>query len=75
VNGGRKWRWTMDTDKMDMPTQCDKCGDWFDLNDGKPCHRCHIVFCPECARYDDEDGWICVKCKQKSGPAGSSSVT
>jgi hypothetical protein len=50
-----------DTDDMEMPTACDLCGEWFDLNDGHPCHKCHIVYCPQCAR-DTDDGWRCLRC-------------
>ena len=38
-------------DEDSMPTPCEACGKIFDLNDGKPCHKCHVVFCPDCARY------------------------
>jgi hypothetical protein len=50
-------------DEDSMPTPCKACGEIFDLNDGKPCHKCHVVFCPDCARYTDEDGWRCYGCK------------
>lgn len=65
----------MDTDDMEMPTPCEACGEIFDLLDGKPCHECHIVFCPGCAR-DTDDGWRCYRCKPEqrklgAGKAGS----
>jgi len=50
-----------DDDDMEMPCICDSCGRTFDLNDGKPCHKCHKVFCRHCARYTD-DGWRCATC-------------
>ena len=49
--------------EMEMPCPCDVCGDWFDLNDGNPCHQCNKVFCTSCADCDDELGWICQSCK------------
>lgn len=49
--------------EMEMPCSCELCGDWFDLNDGHPCHKCNKVFCTDCAEDDDEHGWICDSCK------------
>lgn len=61
----------MTFDEDSMPTPCASCGEIFCLNDGNPCHKCHIVYCPDCARYTDEDGWGCYKCssdKKKRRP-------
>lgn len=51
-----------DFDDDSMPTPCEICAAIFDLPDGKPCHKCHKVFCPDCAR-DTDDGWRCMRCK------------
>ena len=45
-----------------MPTPCVSCGNTFDLNDGNPCHKCHTVFCRDCARDVEDVGWRCVRC-------------
>jgi hypothetical protein len=54
---------------MDMPTPCHRCGRWFDLHHGHPCHVCRIVFCRRCARDTPTQGWRCRDClpsKRKS---------
>lgn len=57
---------------MEMPTPCEICGETFDLDDGNPCHKCHKVFCPDCAT-DTDDGWRCNRCatpkRKKRTPA------
>jgi len=59
-------------DEDSMPTPCEACGELFDLHDGKPCRKCRIVFCPACARYDEEHGWVCYRCvpekRKRSNP-------
>jgi hypothetical protein len=49
-------------DEDSMPTPCAGCGEIFDLHDGKPCRKCHIVFCAECARWTESQGWRCYGC-------------
>lgn len=52
-------------DEESMPTPCKKCGRVFDLYDGVPCHKCHVIFCRDCAR-DTDDGYRCFKCKPRT---------
>ncbi len=35
---------------FEMPTPCEHCGEWFDLNDGYPSRKWHkdITICPKC---------------------------
>ena len=47
----------------DMPCPCE-CGEWFDLNNGNPCHQCNKVFCTDCADCHEDHGWICESCKE-----------
>lgn len=44
-----------DDEEIDMPTPCQKCGDMFDLNDGRESKNWfpNTTICPDCA--DDED--------------------
>jgi hypothetical protein len=47
---------------MECPTPCEACDEIFDLEDGKPCHKCHTIFCPDCAQYVEGTGWRCEAC-------------
>jgi len=47
---------------MEMPTICVSCGSWFDLDQGKPCYECNIVYCDNCASYSRDSSWICKRC-------------
>ena len=40
-----------------MPTPCEHCGDWFDLNDGCGSEKWHkgIVICETCAQSEQEE--------------------
>jgi hypothetical protein len=48
-------------DAVNCPTPCEACDRIFDLCRGKPCHRCHVVFCRRCARHTSR-GWRCYRC-------------
>ncbi len=39
------------TEEMEMPTPCQKCGEWFDLNDGRSSEKWFpdTVICEKCA--------------------------
>ncbi len=47
--------------KMDMPCQCEICGEWFELNDGNPCGVCKKIYCDECL---DEPFDTCLDCRE-----------
>jgi len=39
----------MEEFEMEMPTPCDRCGDWFDLNDGGSSKDGKIQICRSCS--------------------------
>jgi hypothetical protein len=45
-----------ETDKMEMPTPCQHCGEWFDLNDG--CHSVkwypNTIICEKCGDKEEK---------------------
>lgn len=50
--------------EMDMPTPCESCGDWFDLNDGYGSDKWHpdIVICVKChglevVEIEEDERW------------------
>lgn len=40
-----------------MPTPCQKCGEWFDLNDGRGSKKWYpnTVICSDCAKEEQEE--------------------
>jgi hypothetical protein len=44
------------TDKMEMPTPCQHCGDWFDLHDGCASEKWYpnTVICEKCAQLEEK---------------------
>lgn len=46
-----------DTEEMDMPTPCQKCGEWFDLNDGRGSKKWFpkTVICESCFEEEEEE--------------------
>jgi|GEM_PF-1714630 len=44
-------------EEMEMPTPCQHCGKWFDLNDGHGSEKWHkgIVICPTCGREEEKE--------------------
>lgn len=42
------------TDGMEMPCKCDKCGGWFDLNDGTADPKSNKVLCQSCGDLAQE---------------------
>lgn len=42
---------------MEMPTRCQKCGGWFDLNDGVGSTKWYpnTVICEECGEEEDKE--------------------
>lgn len=45
------------TDTMEMPTPCQKCGSWFDLNDGCPSEKWFpdTVICEKCGTLEEKE--------------------
>lgn len=46
-----------ETDDMEMPCPCQKCGNWFDLNDGHGSKKWfpNTVICEDCSQIEDEE--------------------
>lgn len=44
-------------ENMEMPTPCQHCGNWFDLNDGVGSEKWHpnTVICEECADLEEKE--------------------
>ena len=44
-------------EEMEMPCPCQKCGDWFDLNDGHGSKKWfpHTVICKKCYREEEKE--------------------
>lgn len=44
-------------DEMEMPCPCQRCGNWFDLNDGVGSQKWYpnTVICENCADEEDEE--------------------
>jgi len=42
---------------MEMPTHCQKCNKWFDLNDGTPSEKWlpNTVICDECGKKEERE--------------------
>lgn len=45
------------TEGMEMPCPCQKCGDWFDLHDGRGSQKWfpNTVICESCASKEDDE--------------------
>lgn len=45
------------TDNMEMPTPCQQCGKWFDLNDGNTSQKWfpNTVICESCADEEEKE--------------------
>ncbi len=45
-----------ETDEMEMPTPCQHCGEWFDLNDGCPSEKWYpnTVICEKCGEQEEK---------------------
>ena len=45
------------SEEMDMPTLCQHCGKWFDLNDGHGSEKWYpnTVICPKCGREEETE--------------------
>ncbi len=44
-------------EEMDMPCPCQKCGEWFDLNDGRGSQKWYpnTVICEKCAEEEEKE--------------------
>lgn len=44
-------------EEMDMPCPCQKCGEWFDLNDGTPSGKWYpkTVICEKCGVEEEKE--------------------
>ena len=48
---------TYENEEMEMPTPCEHCGEWFDLNDGYGSEKWHpnTVICENCYEKESEE--------------------
>jgi peptide subunit release factor 1 (eRF1) len=48
---------TKDPEEMEMPCSCRKCGEWFDLNDGRGSEKWfpNTVICEDCGEEEEKE--------------------
>lgn len=57
MSNGKEMNHVIIDECMDMPTPCQHCGGWFDLNDGYGSEKWHkdITICPTCYAEEEKE--------------------